>query len=248
MTIQNRHYLQKINGIGHRRQQLDEQAGSLFPQGQLARVLGEQGSRRRNGRGQQQGLPPNGARPNGARPNGAARGGLPGSQIGSVRPGSISAAKPNGQSVWQQRLEDVLADWDNNPNAMQDLLDLLDNWPQNESFKRRLGNCLCEQSPFSPSGAGVGAARKPKLGVSGIGGVQTDDPDAWWTKIQDQFTNANGDINWELLLEFVMASWGMPQPGGGVWDIDDLLWLLQWYGGDTFPPQPPGDNTSSDNT
>lgn len=44
MNIQNRHFLSKINGVGYNKpqpEQLNEQAGSIFPSGQLSKVLSE---------------------------------------------------------------------------------------------------------------------------------------------------------------------------------------------------------------
>jgi len=100
------------NPIGENNQLgMTKQAGSMFPSGQMSKVLAEQ-------------LP--------LSPQMAGPSGRPGTHASkSIRPMGTGVGNDPPPSSDQQRLDELLAGWADNPNAMADLLALLGQWGAN---------------------------------------------------------------------------------------------------------------------
>jgi len=109
MNIQNRQFLQNIKGIGYGKQ-LDEQAGSMFPTGQMARILdtNEQSTDRRQ-------PAPKGS--GGQGDNGGPAGGRIQTDVGGETP-----------LTDEQQLAYLIANWNTTPNAVNVLMSILGAW------------------------------------------------------------------------------------------------------------------------
>jgi len=143
MNIQNRHFLSKINGVGYNKpqpEQLNEQAGSMFPSGQMSKVLSELSPMTPKGPfpspSAKYTSPPETGGPLRYRPP------TKGTKFGTSNRRTFDRPLPPLPPI----LQDLLANWDE--GSIDELLAILGNWgndPQLSTYENRQYSIINKQ-------------------------------------------------------------------------------------------------------